>query len=216
MLIMDFRCLLCLMVLLQHSLSIPFDYESSDTNLNPEFSSFLQDDIPGEDPNMLALSPNGADPGATSETGLLNHSPSDNADWSFLPNDNDMIIGDSGAICPLGKKRDGESCGPQTPLPNTPLPNLQFPDLLGTFGITNDNGGSAAQSKDPSADANALTGTLTVRDPCLLQVTLLIHACCDGPPGTPNGIVYPLIEGCALGTCTHSVPFYSSVLPRNR
>lgn len=204
MLIMVFRCLFSFLVLFQCSLSIPFDYESSDTDLSPDYSSFFSDEDPGADSNLLALSPNDADPGTTYETNV-DYSPSDNIDWFSPPNQaDDIIISDSNAMCTLGKREDGQSCN------SKPLPNLQLPDLPGTFGISDGSGDSTSPLGNPGADANAVPGSLTLPDPCLTTPPYLTHACCEGPEGTPNGVTYFMIENCALGNVYpwhHSTPW---------
>lgn len=211
MLVLDFQCLLSLMIFIRHGLSIPFDYSDfSDTGLNSDYSSYFQDEYPSTDSNLLAFAPNDAEPGTTSETNPLDYSLFDNGDWlSSLPQvgDNpvgtfsDMTIADSGAICPLGKREDGASCrSPEQPQIKQPSANLDIDGLSAIFGITNNNGGSGVQNGDLGADANAVTGSLTQSDPCLLQPPYLVHACCDGPRGTANGAIYSYIENCALGT----------------
>lgn len=226
MLVIDLGCFLFLMILFKQSLSIPLDYDDFyDTGLSPDFSSFLPEEYPGANSNLLSLSSNDADPGTASESNLLNYSPSDAVDWLSPPTQadensinsigtfNDMLISDSGAICPLGKKKkrddsgSGSSCSSSQELsPNTPpLPDLHLPDVLGTFGITNSNDGSTVPSGasgdlGTDANANAVPGSLTSPDPCLTRAPYLMHACCDGPPNQLNGDVYVTIEKCALGT----------------
>lgn len=218
MVIIKIHSLICLMALLQHSLSTPVAYDFSNADPMSSFSDFTpeaQTEAPWEDTNLLALSTNDAD------TNLFDFSPSDNVDWAFsptqadensLPTFNDMIFADSGAFCPLGRKRDGgRSCAPDEQPPSGELPNLQLPDLLGTFGIVNENGGSTTPSDESSPNTNAVTGSLSQPDPCLVNHFLHnLHVCCDGPLDLlPSGSnVYPWIKGCVLGKCAHDYPFF--------
>ena len=209
MFVINIHSLICLMTLLQHSLSTPVAYDFSNADPMSDFSVFnpeAQTEAPWEDTNLLALSTNDAD------TNLFDYSPSDSADWAFsptqadensLPTFNDMIFADSGAVCPLGRKRDGgRSCAADEQAPSGELPNLQLPDLLGTFGIVDEKGGSTTTLDEPKSDANAVTGSLSQPDPCIVNRFLHnLHVCCDGPldslPSRSN--VYPWIKGCALG-----------------
>lgn len=211
MLCTGFRCLLFFMISIQNSLSIPFDYNDfSETDLNTDYSSFFQDGSTGANSNLLAMSPNDVDPGTTSETNLLDYGLFDSENWlssSTQADDNsmgtfgDMTIADSGAMCPLGKREDGKSCTVEQVPIQQPLPNLDIGGLSNIFGITDSNG-----KANSGADANAATGSQTFNDPCVTQPPpYLIHTCCDGPEGTPNGDVYFLIESCSMGTCTHGI-----------
>lgn len=211
---MNVHSLICLMALLQHTLSTPVAQYPPDADLTSDFSDFFdlypeaQTETPWKDTNMLALSTDEAD------TNLFDYSSSDNVDWTFsptqadenfLPTFDDTILADSGAFCPLGRKRDGLSCS-STEAEESPLPNLQFPDVLGSFGIVNDNGGSTTLSDESSSNTNAATGSLTQPDPCIgYQFLHNLHVCCDGPPDLlPSGSnVVPWIKGCVLGKCAH-------------
>lgn len=228
MLVVDFRFLLSLAILAQQSLSIPFGYDDdlSNIDLGSDYSSFLQDGYPSTDSNLLAFAPNDADPGTTSETNLFDYNLFNDEDWlSYLtPGDDnsmgtftDMTIADSGAMCPLGKREVGQSCVPQQQPQQIEPSNLDISGLSAIFGITNDNGASNNPTVGLGADANAATGSLTQPDPCLLQPPYLVHACCDGPEGTPVGVVYNFIENCALGTlypCCCCLSTLSVFLPK--
>ena len=214
MLVLNFQRSLSLMILIQRCLSIPFDYSDfSVPDLNSDYTSFPQDEYSNTDSNLLAFLPNDAAQDTTSDPNLLDYSLFDNGDWlssSTQPDDNllgtfgDMTIAGSGAMCPLGKREDGLSCkNNQQPIKQQPLPPLDLDGLSAIFGITNNNGGSGTQNGDLGTDAGVGFGSSTQTNPCLLTPPYLVHACCDGPEGMPNGEVYSVIQSCSPGTCTH-------------
>lgn len=210
------RCLLCLTFLIRYSLSIPFSLNDFDAQgVSFDDGSYSPETLPGPSPeippvippetgfndaNLFASLPNEPVENLPSDFNNLNlpdYSPSGNQDWTsylapdpLLPSNNDILISDAGASCPLGKREDGASCAPQ-------LPKLQVPNLLENFMTI--SGGDNQQAGESGTGADALTGSLSAPDPCLLGYYHL-HVCCEGPVGVPIGIAFNWIENCQLGT----------------
>jgi hypothetical protein len=166
--------------------------EDPSTSVVPGFfdvDTLFPNDIPVDD--LLAASPDWTSFAPTEPT-------EPNNDWLISDNE---ILSDSGASCPLGKKRDGASCG-VSDQPLQPLPPLELPNV---FEIQE---GSASESND-AARAEVVAQIERSSNPCNVLPFLLqfqVHTCCEGPLGLSTGQtyfsfpVYHSIDNCNLRT----------------
>lgn len=131
----------------------------------------------------------------TMDSSFMDQMPIDNSDLS-LPTffqDSDQfhasfadLTAAEGKSCPVGKKRDGPSCGA--------TPTLETPSLLDIFGIGD---GSDKTGSDSIPDADIWDRNNF--DPCTSKAPYIHHLCCYGSLGPPFGLYYQYIDACIPG-----------------
>lgn len=186
---MYFSLFATLFMSLKPTLSIPLEAGFSPAT---DMSSLSEDPDPFD--AMMFLEPDSQDISLTSPTDDLTNlfSPSSFfADTGTENEDLQLLLSsdDSGAFCPLGKrKRDSGYCGSSEAPSSAAPPTLVLPSILDNFP------GQEGNSEGAGVATSELGG-----DPCLVQVGYPTHLCCRGPPGYRVGLVYEAVENCALG-----------------
>lgn len=178
MFVASYRILIQLIIMTQHTCSIPSLLDSSDHALNSDLSLYSSE-TPAEMPFANNEGPNVGD-----DLNLLDDIYSSVVDsTSFFPvqvNDDslptsyDLTSSDSSASCGLGRKRSGDGCEVLEE-----FPPRQIPNPLGSL----------------NPETNALRGDVG-GEACPGGWNL----CCDGPARGFAGWVFEQIDECTFGT----------------
>ena len=182
----SYRILIQLIIMTQHTCSIPSLLDSSDHELNSDLSLYTL-----ETPAEMPFADNGS-PNVGGDLNLLDDVYSSVVDsTSFFPaqvNDDslltsyDLTPSDSSASCGLGRKRSGDGCEALEGFPPRLIPNS-----LGSLNPEKD-----ALRDDVGGGACPVGWNL----------------CCDGPVRGFSGVAYERIDECTFGISPRDIVLF--------